>query len=184
MTFSNEIQQTKEDIALLQEKLKKLEELEIQKSKSPVEKAFKEVYGYYPGGCERSVWIAFQKGYEVAHKNTIENNKNFEPTPPITNRFFEGNPPDGCSSWSEFFEKFIRTGNLRGLKISSLNNKVEEPKPRTLYDALDKLEKPMFIDDICKVVEKWLPGCKKGVGLPEYHLGWNDALRTIKDKLR
>lgn len=80
MTFSNEIQQTKEDIAVLQEKLKKLEELEIQKSKSPVEEAFKEVYGYYPGGCERSVWIAFQKGYEVAHKDAVENNKNFEPT--------------------------------------------------------------------------------------------------------
>ena len=79
MTFSNEIQQTKEDIALLQEKLKKLEEL--ARVKTPVEKAFKEVYGYYPEGCERSVWFAFQKGYEVAHKDAVENNKNFEPTP-------------------------------------------------------------------------------------------------------
>jgi hypothetical protein len=81
MTSKETIQQTKEDIAVLQKKLKKLEELEIQKSKSPVEKAFKEVYGYYPEGCERSVWFAFQKGYIEAHKDAIENNKNFEPTP-------------------------------------------------------------------------------------------------------
>jgi hypothetical protein len=78
MTFSNEIQQTKEDIALLQEKLKKLEELEIQKSKSPVEKAFKEVYGYYPEGCERSVWFAFQKGYNASKEECKVEEK---PTP-------------------------------------------------------------------------------------------------------
>jgi len=72
------------------------------------------------------------------------------------------------------------TATIMGVKYK----RVEEPKPLTLYDALDKLEKPMFIDDVCRVVEQWLPGCKKGVGLPEYHLGWNDALRTIKDKLR
>jgi len=72
------------------------------------------------------------------------------------------------------------TATIMGVKYK----RVEEPKPPTLYDALDKLEKPMFIDDVCRVVEQWLPGCKKGVGLPEYHLGWNDALRTIKDKLR
>ena len=39
---------------------------ELQRTKSPVEEAFKRVYGYYPEGCERSVWIAFKKGYEEA----------------------------------------------------------------------------------------------------------------------
>ncbi len=33
--------------------------------KSPVEEAFKRVYGYYPECCERSVWTAFQKGWET-----------------------------------------------------------------------------------------------------------------------
>ena len=75
MTSKETIQTVKEDIAILQEKLKKLEEIE---NKTPVEKAFKEVYGYYPGGCERSVWIAFQKGYEVAQKDCKVEEK---PTP-------------------------------------------------------------------------------------------------------
>ena len=39
------------------------------KPKSPVEEAFKRVYGYYPEGCERSVWIAFKKGYEEAQED-------------------------------------------------------------------------------------------------------------------
>jgi hypothetical protein len=108
MTFSNEIQQTKEDIDILQEKLKKLEELEIQKSKSPVEKAFKEVYGYYPEGCERSVWIAFQKGYEAAQKDCkVEE----EPTPqepakdkvPLYTRF------TGAGAWGQiYFDDALR----------------------------------------------------------------------------
>ena len=69
----NEIQQTKEDIAVLQEKLKKLEELEIQKSKTPVEEAYKEVYGCYPpttptiSNFMENRWSAFQKGYNASN---------------------------------------------------------------------------------------------------------------------
>jgi hypothetical protein len=36
---------------------------EMENQKSPVQEAFKKVYGYYPDFCERSVWIAFKKGY-------------------------------------------------------------------------------------------------------------------------
>ena len=68
----NEIQQTKEDIAILQEKLKKLEELEILKSKTPAEEAYKGVYGCYPpttpsvSNSEDERWSAFQKGYNAS----------------------------------------------------------------------------------------------------------------------
>ena len=69
--------------------------------------------------------------------------------------------------------------------------RVEEPEVlKTLYDAL---QLPYFTngyhfnegqkDWICKVVERWLPdelSCDNGV----YELGWNDAIETIKDKLR
>jgi len=41
---------------------------EMENHKSPCEEAFKEIYGYYPKGCERSVWFSFQKGYETAQK--------------------------------------------------------------------------------------------------------------------
>jgi len=87
MTSKETIQQTKEDIAVLQEKLKKLEELEIHKSKNPAEKAFYRVYGYYPtfdGEYEDSPWqrfvIGYNAGYNAGYYDVKGNNKNFEPT--------------------------------------------------------------------------------------------------------
>ena len=63
----NEIEKTKKEIEVLTAKLELLKEME--KHKTPCEEAFKRVYGYYPEGCERSVWIAFQKGYDEAQKD-------------------------------------------------------------------------------------------------------------------
>ena len=56
------IQQLKEDIAILQMKLQKLEE-----TKSPAEEAYKEVYGHYPMG--EPFWIVFKKGYNASKED-------------------------------------------------------------------------------------------------------------------
>ena len=78
------IQQTKEDIAILQEKLQKLEEL--QRTKSPIEKAFYRVYGCYPpttpsvSNSEDERWSNFQKGYN-ASKEECEVVEEPKPTP-------------------------------------------------------------------------------------------------------
>ena len=131
------IQQLKEDIAILQQKLEHLE-----KPKSDVEEAYKEVYGCYPpttpsvSNSEDERWSAFQKGYNASKED--------------------------CK-------------------------RVEEPKPPTLLHIVcewcdDDIDLPC--GELVNMIEQWLPGCKKGVGLPEYHLGWNEALRTIKEKLR
>ena len=70
------IQQTKEDIAILQEKLEKLEEL--QRTKSPAEEAYKRVYGCYPpttpsvSNSEDERWSAFQKGYNASKEECSE----------------------------------------------------------------------------------------------------------------
>jgi hypothetical protein len=60
------IQQLKEDIAILQEKLQKLEEL--QRTKSPAEEAFKRVYYRYPDklDVEHGCWDIFEKGYNTS----------------------------------------------------------------------------------------------------------------------
>jgi hypothetical protein len=75
----------------------------------------------------------------------------------------------------------------QGYNASKEECKVEEPKPKTLlktfYDAIHKSDRHMLVDDLCEVVEEWLPDELEYDG-EEYHLGWNDALRTIKDKLR
>jgi len=71
-----EIEKTKQEIKMLQSKLEFLEELE--KTKSPVEEAFKRVYGTYPSSYDTSVfwtesdedtWISFQKGYTSAKED-------------------------------------------------------------------------------------------------------------------
>jgi hypothetical protein len=69
-TNDETIQTLKEDIAILQEKLQKLEEL--QRTKSPVEEAYKKVYGAYPpttpsvSNFEDTRWSVFQAGYNAS----------------------------------------------------------------------------------------------------------------------
>jgi len=67
--------------------------------------------------------------------------------------------------------------------------RVEEPKPQTLYDALRKLDKPMFTDDVLDAVEKWLPKEQSAAGSQNVYVecsveGFNDCLKQIKSKLR
>ena len=73
----NEIQQTEGEIKVLQAKLEFLKEMENHKS--PVEEAFKRVYGYYQEVCERSIWIAFKKGYDASQKDYKVGE--YQPTP-------------------------------------------------------------------------------------------------------
>jgi len=63
------IQQLKEDIAILQEKLQKLEE--PQRTKSPAEEAFKRVYYRYPDklDVEHGCWDIFEKGYNTSKED-------------------------------------------------------------------------------------------------------------------
>ena len=169
MTFSNEIQQTKEDIALLQEKLKKLEEME--KHKSPVEEAYKRVYGNYPdtgicNGMSYVWWDVFCKGYNEAHKDAIENNKNFEPTPQTPEQ--------------------VEQGLRDAMKKAKEDGVFDEPKTETLHDVIYKWKydtSDSTCDVLVDMIEEWLPDELEYDG-EEYNDGWNDALRSIKKKLR
>jgi hypothetical protein len=62
----NEIEKTKKEIEVLQAKLTLLEE--IKRTKSPVEEAYKRVYGFYPETYS-DTWSAFQDGYEESQKD-------------------------------------------------------------------------------------------------------------------
>ena len=92
MAFNNEIEKTKKEIEVLTKKLSFLEELE--KTKSPVEKAYKDAYGSYPvtddmsGGDWHYVsWDAFQKGYNVSKEEKVSE---WEPTPQTPDQVEEG----------------------------------------------------------------------------------------------
>ena len=76
MAFNNEIEELKGQIKVLEKKLSFLEELE--KTKSPVEEAYKEYYGKYPitddmsgGDMDYVSWDAFQKGYNAAYEEKV-----------------------------------------------------------------------------------------------------------------
>lgn len=64
-----EIEKTKKEIEVLTAKLALLEELE--KTKSPVEEAYKKVYGVYPTNeiTYNSMWSVFKKGYYSAQED-------------------------------------------------------------------------------------------------------------------
>ena len=73
------------------------------------------------------------------------------------------------------------TATINGVKYK----RVEEPNPETLYEALDEVYYGTTYvrkENICSVVERWLPD--EIVEDEDYEKGWNDALRTIKGKLR
>ena len=81
------------------------------------------------------------------------------------------------------------TATIMGVKYK----RVEEPKPETLYDLIGNWWDNVFvvhnacnnetsIDYLVNDIEKWLPD-EVIVG-EKYHLGWNDAIQTIKIKLR
>lgn len=67
------IEQTKKDIANLQQRLKLLEYQETVRT--DVEKAYRDFYGHYPiidmstNDYDAATWVAFKEGYKAGQKN-------------------------------------------------------------------------------------------------------------------
>jgi hypothetical protein len=61
--------------------------------------------------------------------------------------------------------------------------KVEEPKPQTLYEMFCK-EQLEFVNRevICDIVERWLPD--EDGGDDRYACGWNDCVEKLKLRLK
>ena len=65
-------------------------------------------------------------------------------------------------------------------------------EPQSFYDKLWELLKPNLdervdLDDmtirVLRLIRENIPEYKKGVGLPEYHLGYNDCIREVNEGL-
>ena len=76
------------------------------------------------------------------------------------------------------------TATIMGVKYK----RVEEPKPKTLYEALDEVYYGTTYankEDICGVVERWLPNeMEHDEDLNGYRTGWNDCINTLNKQLR
>ena len=168
------IQTLKEDIAILQEKLKKLEELEILKSKTPIEKAYYTVYNYYPlfdtDGYDGSRWNGFLTGYYAGYEEAVKNNKNFEPIPQTPEQ--------------------VEQGLRDAMKQAKEDGVFDEPTPETLYGALTNLGYYKdYCDQIVDAVRCWLPKEQSAKGSQNVYVectveGFNDCLKKIKQNLQ
>jgi hypothetical protein len=80
MPFNNEIEKTKKEIDVLTAKLELLKEME---NPTPVEEAYKRVFGAYPPtdpsvhNFDDNQWFAFQKGYSCGYGDGLENSNDF-----------------------------------------------------------------------------------------------------------
>ena len=71
---------------------------------------------------------------------------------------------------------------FRGVKYQ----KVEEPKPKTLYEALHEVfygTNYIHKEEICDVVQRWL-GDNIEVDTEEYNRGWNGCLEHLRYKIK
>jgi hypothetical protein len=65
----------------------------------------------------------------------------------------------------------------------TLSNKLGE-WIETLNFAQSKEHKDLLVIEILNIVKEFIPECKKGMGLPEYCVGWNDAIKRMNEELK
>ena len=63
--------------------------------------------------------------------------------------------------------------------------RVEETQPKTLYNILRELDKPMFTDDVCSAVKRWMSQytCDYIMN-DEYLKGYNECLLVLTENLK
>ena len=195
-TPMTEIEEVKAQIKVLEKKLSFLEELE--KTKSPVEEAYKDWWGEYPTNTwqvDVNRWDAFQAGYNAAYEEKVSETAqergervhnemeetikihdgygvvDYKPTPQTPEQVADG--------LKEAFREAVKQG-----VVSSTT------KPQTLTDLIYDWWEDVFttnsnddmetsIDDLVFRIEAWLP--------TEHDTNsykWNQCIRTIKEKLR
>jgi hypothetical protein len=173
MNPNREIELLKQEIKMLQSKLSFLDELE--KTKSPVEEAYKEWWGQYPeletdSKYDDMRWQGFQAGYELAQV------KDGCPEPPDEPEHYDE------VEWDE-------KDNPNLQKI--IDEMVEERKSRKLWNILK--DKWGFSKDACgdivSAVEEWLPKEQSAAGSQNVDTellvdGFNHCLEKIKGMLR
>ena len=162
-----EIEEVKAQIKVLE---KKLEELE--KTKSPVEEAYKDWWGHYPetgtwDGYDEKRWQGFQAGYYVAYQEKVSE---WEPTPQTPEQVADG--------LKEAFREAVKQGVVSSTKRETLTDVIwnwwEDVFTTNSNDDMET-----SIDDLVARVEAWLP---KEHDTNSYK--WNQCIRAIKEKLR
>ena len=176
-----------------------------QRTKSPVEEAYKDWWGQYPEletdwEVDVTRWQGFQAGYEfawaIAHaKKVVEKVQEEQKWDAVREsvKWCEEHPDKDPLDWlkpqtpeqvADGLKEAFREAVKQGV-VSSSN------KPQTLYDLIaewweyleDTLDMDSSIKDLVNDIEEWLPDEHYSDG-EDYDLGFNDCLKKIKSKLR
>lgn len=204
MVFNNEIERVKAQIFVLEKKLALLEE--IEKTKTPVEEAYKEFYGAYPitdiadTSWDSDGWVYFEAGYNAAQKDykvgefqkqevrewdVVRESMNQKEDYP----YKKYTPEETEQSLKKAFREAVKQG-----VVSSVE------KPKTLTDLIYRWWSDVFtthsdwdmetsIDDLVDQIQLFLPKEQSAAGSQNEYVesaveGFNDCLNTIKRKLR
>ena len=167
-----EIEKVKAEIKVLEKKLSFLEELE--KTKSPVEEAFKDWMGVYPP-TNPSVdnifdirWRAFQMGYNAAYEEKVSE---WEPTPQTPEQTEQG--------LKEAFREAVKQGVVSSsTKTQNLTDLIYDWW-EDVFTSNSDLDMETSIETLVDEISLWLP--------TEHDTNsykWNECIRMIREKLR
>ena len=169
-----EIEEVKAQIKVLEKKLSFLEELE--KTKSPVEEAYKDWWGDYPeletdSQYDDTRWAGFQAGYELAQL------KDGCPEPPDEPDYYdevEWDEKDNPKPMDEVVNRLVEKYQAQKL-YNRLGNELD-------YGYEER-------DSIVNLVEDWLPKPQSAAGSQNVYVecsveGFNDCIRKMKSMLR
>ena len=203
-----EIEELKAQIKVLEKKLSFLEELE--KTKSPCEKAFKEFYGAYPitdiadTSWDSDGWVYFEAGYNAAYEQKVSEEQlatqkgNIKTLVEESVKWCEENPDKDPLDWLKpQTPEQVADGLKEAFREAVKQGVVSSIKSPTLYDVIyewweyleDTLNMENSIQDLVNDIEEWLPKHQSAEGSQNAYVecsveGFNDCLYKIKSKLR
>ena len=166
--------------------------------KSPVEAAYKRVFGEYPPtdpsvhNFDDNQWFAFQKGYSCGYGDGLENSNDFA----ISKEHFQEE--------NERIERNLKTslqelsnGDVRPIDdvVEEVKQELVEKQSKTLTDILYRWWGDAFtfhsdwdmetcIEDLVDQVEQWLPKQTDVCEEYSYETGRNSVIGVIKRNLR
>ena len=154
----------------------------VEEPKTPIEEAYKEVYGWYPpttpsvSNYEDNRWNDFQNGYNASQEPKKEQKWD------VVRESVKW-----CEEHREESVEDYLTPNLQKI----IDKMVEERKSQKLWNMVrDELGYSIELcDEIVDLIEKWLPKEQSAAGSQNVDTellveGFNDCLTKIKGKLR
>jgi len=185
-----EIEKVKAEIKVLEAKLSLLEE--IEKHKSPVEKAYKDWWGQYPeletdSQYDVTRWHGFQAGFRAAYEEKVREDDYYNEVE--CDEKDNPKPMDDVIDRLENKYKKAEENAASYMTDEVIDRVVKKYQAQKLFDVIRNLG---YSVDMCyEIVDAmrcWLPKPQSAVGSQNIDVellvdGFNDCLKKIKDGL-